>query len=663
MGRSSRSIIIAVYIAAALYVLPMYPHGGSANELTRWATAASLIEKGSFEISWTEELIGPNVDTATIDGKTYSNKAPGAALAAAPFYAIIRPFIGPPTASNIRVSWFVMKLAVSTAPLLLLALLLYRKGIDDFGLVALLFASPLFVYSLLFFSHAFAAVLVYVTFRLLFDEGERKPAHTILAGFAAGLAVISEFPAVFAVAVFGIGILFANSNDRVRQASLFALGGLPFAIFLLIYNNALFGSPLSMSYAHESFPEWAEVAAKGVFGIGIPTFSNAFLLLFSPSRGLFFFAPILLLCAVDLFRSAETDTVRHRVKATAILVSVLILCGHGAAHGGWSFGPRYLVFVIPLILDSFLTGRASAFSPFLRGVALTVSVMFSFIGILTFPFAPPEFRFPHNDFWGAFLVEEHWPVPTLLNVLGIEPSILLLLPLLAAMVLIIVLAAGKDRTSFITAAGVAALLVGGYLLVPISADAIHTSLRRATIAERYFRPAGRLDNFRRLASEKNDTELLRSINKFEWMIADARAFAPDDFPYLRPRKLDLSPTTLMRSALRKQERGAVAEAEAMLINGRDRFPFARCEFATNLAVIFFTTGRADAARRELESIQALVGPGSLPDCVRSQFLLGTLYRDSGLVNESETVFRSFLTNTANLDDPMIRAFRKQLTAR
>jgi len=24
----------------------MFPHGGSANELTRWATAASLVERG-----------------------------------------------------------------------------------------------------------------------------------------------------------------------------------------------------------------------------------------------------------------------------------------------------------------------------------------------------------------------------------------------------------------------------------------------------------------------------------------------------------------------------------------------------------------------------------------------------------------------------------------
>ena len=149
----------------------MFPHGGSDNELTRWATAASLIEHRSFEISWTESLIGKNVDTAQFGEKIYSNKAPGTAVLAAPFYGLTRIFIGPPNASNIRVSWFVMRLFISTLPLLLLAFWLYRKGADVFSLAALLFATPLFLYSQLFFSHVFVAVLLYFAFRLLYDDG------------------------------------------------------------------------------------------------------------------------------------------------------------------------------------------------------------------------------------------------------------------------------------------------------------------------------------------------------------------------------------------------------------------------------------------------------------------------------------------------------------
>ena len=66
MAKDKRWLLIAIYFGIAVYLLPMFPHGGSANELTRWATAASIVEKGSFDIAWTEPLIGPNVDTARV---------------------------------------------------------------------------------------------------------------------------------------------------------------------------------------------------------------------------------------------------------------------------------------------------------------------------------------------------------------------------------------------------------------------------------------------------------------------------------------------------------------------------------------------------------------------------------------------------------------------
>ena len=278
----------------------MFPHGGSANEMTRWATAVSLVERGTFEISETEELIGKNIDTARVGDFTYSNKAPGTAILAAPFYALTKIFIGAPDASNIRISWFVMRFAVGTLPLFLLAFWLYRREADAFSLAVLLFATPLFVYSLLFFSHVLVAVLIYFAFRLLYDKEFTTKRNCLLAGFLSGFAVISEFPAVFAVIVFGIGLFFTDKRERNNRVLSYAIGGLPFLIFLLVYNNALFGSPFSFSYAHESFPEWAEVAGQGVFGIGIPSLSN-------------FFPSAFLAVARFVFLRAGSDFFRHRI--------------------------------------------------------------------------------------------------------------------------------------------------------------------------------------------------------------------------------------------------------------------------------------------------------------------------------------------------------------
>ncbi len=654
--------ILAIYFFLALYLLPMFPHGGSANELTRWATAASLVERSSFEISWTEELIGKNVDTARVGDKTYSNKPPGSAVLAAPFYALTRIFIDAPDASNIRISWFVMRLFLSTLPLLLLALWLYNRDSDEISLATLLFATPLFVYSLLFFSHVLVAVLIYFAFRLLYDTERIFLRNCVAAGFLCGFAVTCEFPAIVPVAVFAVGLIFADKRNENRFQNLFffALGGLPFAVLLLIYNYAIFGSPFALSYAYETFPEWAEVAGQGVFGIGFPTFSNIYLLLFSPSRGLFFFAPILFLPVVVFFTSRERKSLRHRIKIAAILVSILVMCGHGAPHGGWAFGARYLVFIVPLMLDSFFDGEIYEFSNVWQGFLFTVSFLLCTIPALTFPFAPPEFIYPHNDFWGKFLFYENWFTPNLANVFGFSSSVWAILPVLFALVAVLIILRRYARRPSRFTIGIFAglILVGIYLGLP-NLDNAENEFRRATIAERYYKPANRLEIFK----ASTNLQTLQRVNNFEWTIADIRAFAPNDFPYLATRDLKRSPSAEFRKTAELQKQGKMVEAEAVLQKGKEDFQFARCEFATNLAVIYYTNNKKDAALQELESIQSFVNPASRPDCLRSQFLLGSLYREAGETDKANQTFQKFLVNTQNSNDPEIKNFRQQISVK
>jgi hypothetical protein len=553
-----------------------------------------------------------------------------------------------------------MRIGISTLPLLLLAIWLYKRGADEFALATLLFASPLFIYSLLFFSHVFVAVAVYFAFRFLFDESEGSRGRFLLAGVLSGLAVISEFPAVFPVAVFAIGILFMDKRERVARLGYFVLGGLPFAIFLLGYNNSLFGSPFSFSYAHETFPEWAEVANTGVFGIGFPTISNLFLLLLSPSRGLFFFAPLLVPGVVNFFVSAQRATLRHRVKVAAVLLTVLVMSGHAAAHGGWAFGPRYLVLIVPLLLDSFFDRELHPYSNLLLGVLFGVSLILCISPILTFPFAPPEFGSPHNDFWIPMLFQEGWYVPNLANVVGAPSSGWTLMPIVLALggVIYVVSVGARQPRRFLLGLVVSVLLFTGYATIPLRSA--EDTFRRATIAERFFRPADRLTVFEQRAAAQKDYATLRRINDSRWIIADARAYAPDDFPYLTVRRLDPSPSKILRQALEMQKLADVSGAEKLLADAKTALPFANCEFATSLAVIYYTSDRKDKALQELESIQAMVNPASGPQCARSQYFLGSLYKEISRPTDAENTFQKFLSNTEGSTDPEIIGFRKSI---
>lgn len=476
-----------IYFALAIYLLPMFLHGGSAHELTHWATAASLVEKGSFEITWTQDLIGKNIDTATINGKTYSNKAPGTAILSVPLYAITRVFVGAPATSNIRTSWFVMRFCISTLPLFLLAYWLYKREADEFSLATLLFATPLFGYSLLFFSHTFVAVTIYFAFRLLFDERFTLRRSTLAAGLLSGFAVFSEFSAVFPVIIFGIGLVFTDKRERNSRVYFYICGILPFIIALIIYNYAVFGESFPMFYTREPFSESAEIIEKSAFILGFPSLSNLYLLLFSPSRGLFFYSPILIFSVISFIKSKERRSLRHRVKVAAIIVSIFLLCGHGAAHGGWSFGTRYLVFIVPLMLDSFFDGEVYNFSNVWQGFLFGLSFFFCMMPMLTFPFAPPEFQFPHNDFWVRLLSSDGWSMPNLLNVFGVSPMLWTLIPVFLLQITALYFTCDNARRPKKFALGLVfgVFVFAIYILLP-NLDGKEKEFRRATIAERFF---------------------------------------------------------------------------------------------------------------------------------------------------------------------------------
>jgi len=202
----------------------------------------------------------------------------------------------------------------------------------------------------------------------------------------------------------------------------------------------------------------------------------------------------------------------------------------------------------------------------------------------------------------------------------------------------------------------------GELSIP-NLDGKEDAFRRATIAERFFRPGRRLDSFRKEAADKSDWPRLAQANSFEWIIADTRAFAPDDFPYLETRVPVASPTAQMNSALALQEQGKTREAEEVLKKATEAFPFGRCEFSTNLAIVHYNASRKDLALSDLEPIQPLVSRASRPACLRSQFLLGSLYRELGRQDDAQRVFRQFLDNSQNSADREIQRSRQSLNSK
>jgi tetratricopeptide (TPR) repeat protein len=218
----------------------------------------------------------------------------------------------------------------------------------------------------------------------------------------------------------------------------------------------------------------------------------------------------------------------------------------------------------------------------------------------------------------------------------------------------------REPKQFVLGVLAGLVVVGAYAFLP-NLDDQEAQFRRATIAERFFRPANRLEPLRRKAMAGNDWKTLRRINESEWNIADARAFAPDDFPYLETQTLSPSPIAELKKVMTLQQTGRTIEGERLLQGAKEKYPFGRCEFSTNLAIIYYTSNRKELALQELEGVQSLVDKAASSNCARSQFLLGSLYQELNRSEDARRVFREFMTNTEGATDAETKSYRQKLS--
>jgi hypothetical protein len=490
--RSRSGAVVGLYALLALLAVPVFPHFLSPNEFTRWALAASLVERGTLEISSALPLLGPTFeDVSEKEGRVYSNKAPGATLVALPGYVLARGFSGPPSPSSMRPVLWAMRLFGATLPLILLAALLVRTAARLGGetsraplvLCTLLFGTPLFAYGLLLFAHALVAFCLFAAWACLFVSGNRKAdaATELVAGALIGLAVASEYPAAVPGALLVACASWRRSPARLARI---VAGGLPFAVALGLYDRACFGGVFEVSAAHERFPGFAALRSHGLFGIGLPSAANLLSLLFDPSKGLLVLSPILALALLAF--PAASRVLPRPASAALVLVPLsllLLYAGFPDWHGGFNVGVRYLMPAVPFV----------AFPLFFRGggrleaALVGASVAAVTLTTLAFPFVPPGFPLP----WGSFAL--HFLERGLVG-----PNVLHLVwrPLAIAVPLALVVLAASTaltrRRAYLILGATVAVAVGGAMdrAVPLRPFG---RLQRAYIEDVYFDQRGTLE--------------------------------------------------------------------------------------------------------------------------------------------------------------------------
>lgn len=485
--------LIGLFALLALVVVPVFPHFVSPNELSRWAAAASLFDRGSLSVAPDlAALLGPRFeDLAERQGRLYPNKAPGAALAALPGYVAARPFAGSPGSESMRAALTAMRWSAATLPVLLLAFFFARSlrdlhvepGSGSLALLALLFGTPLLAYGLLLFAHGLVACALFGAWALLFPPDRREGAgRDVVAGALLGLAVLSEYPALVPAALLALSAAWRRPLVRALRIG---LGALPPAAVFFGYNVAAFGGPFELPVGHERFAAFRSLREHGAWGVGWPSAGNLFRLVLDPSKGLLVLSPVLLAAAAST--PAALRRLGSRAGGTLLAVPaslLLVYSGFPDWHGGFTVGARYLVPALPFLLLPLAFARRPGVATALAG-ASTAAVALT---TLVFPFVPPGFPLP----WGSFaapLLSQGLVAPNLLHLVA--------RPLAIAVPFLLVLAAaavalGRERALPFLAG--ALLWAGAGLalprLAPLSPPLV---VQRGYVAEVYFGRAGALE--------------------------------------------------------------------------------------------------------------------------------------------------------------------------
>ena len=205
-------------------------------------------------------------------------------------------------------------------------------------------ATPLWHYSKTFFSEPLAALGMTYCFYFLI-RGARPDAsrwYWTLAGAMFGVAVVTKlFHVVLFAAVASLLVGYWPRLPR-REAVLRTAGCVGSIIVALVlvgwYNFVRFGNPLEAGYGDEA-RVWTSPALQGLAG-----------LLISPGRGLVIYCPLVIVSAMGAKRFAD----RFRLELLFILLCVFWLAAAYSKwhmwHGGWCWGPRFLVPILPLLV-------------------------------------------------------------------------------------------------------------------------------------------------------------------------------------------------------------------------------------------------------------------------------------------------------------------------
>ena len=356
--------------------------GGGWNQNAHFDTIRALVERGTLEITAYASNTG---DVSRIGARVFSNKPPGLALVAAPFYLVVTKAeqalgLERDNPRVITANAHLVTFLASGLPAALVVLALFfefrAQGASVHNATLLAAASGwgtlLLPYAGVAMSHNLVTLCLFAAIAAV----QRYPAERgrlILAGTLLGVASLVDYlvgPLTLVVFVF----LFLRSAGGHLRFLWLLPGPVLAGLTLLLLNRFTFGEFWVTSYSHQADTFTQPGLLLGV--LDWPQPARLYWLTVHPFRGILTICPALLVSLLVLLRPrrAAQAARKNPLALVAIAFFALFNLSFNGWTGGWGVGPRYLIPAIPFVLVFLWEGWRCAQR--LGSVLLVISAVF-----------------------------------------------------------------------------------------------------------------------------------------------------------------------------------------------------------------------------------------------------------------------------------------------
>lgn len=364
---------VALALLACLYFALTAADGIiSTNDGSHYALTKALAADGTVRIDAYVNYgaIQPPKGTPTVDdyrdvsyreGHFYSDRPPGTAFLAVPFY-----WLGELVSrvSGRRDLDFPLRYVTMLPPLLgtatALALYWLARGLGAGRLAALgtavsgALTTLLLKYATLLYSHIAGAAFVTGALGavLLAERRAGRVWPLALGGGLLGYAAVVEYPNLLLIVPVGLYVLWRARAAGAGRPGRDLRGPLCFAVawalpvlLLAGYQWLAFGRPWHTSYTYQYYFDWSRSPATTYV---TPPLTGLRWLLFGPA-GLFVITPALVLALWGLIVLARRAPARALLLLGVVLAVLLPTALHRTYYGGGSRDTRYLLAIVPAL--------------------------------------------------------------------------------------------------------------------------------------------------------------------------------------------------------------------------------------------------------------------------------------------------------------------------